>query len=54
MGSKPVTVSDPSATGTFLAKRKTKQGILVLQGEAEVKRVISLKSLPEFVVAGNP
>ena len=37
MGSKPVTVSNPSAAGTLLAKRKAKQGILVLQGEAEVK-----------------
>ena len=37
MGSKPVTVSTPSAAGTLLAKRKAKQGILVLQDEAEVK-----------------
>ena len=53
MGSKPVTVSNPSATGTFLTKRNAKQGILVLQGEAEVNFATSVCAMPSLMTLAH-
>lgn len=53
MGSKPVTVSTPSATGTFLTKRNAKQGILVLQGEAEVNFATSVCAMPSLMTLAH-
>ena len=53
MGRKPVTVSNPSAAGTLLAKRKAKQGILVLQGEAEVNFATSVCAMPSLMTLAH-